>query len=128
MQRYMPGKLPQNGDWRSEPMQKERFSPLQAVVALGEHVRTEHGRVGVQQLMNALSPFLNGELGEQAARQLGVQPPKPQPERTEHKPQQGSGHGAMDMERMLKLMQSLQSGKEGLDPQLLMQLMQNKGG
>ena len=34
----------------------------------------------------------------------------------------------MDMERMLKLMQSLQSGKEGLDPQLLMQLMQNKGG
>ena len=125
MQRYMPGRLPQNGDWRGEPMQKERFSPLQAVVALGEHVRTEHGRVGVQRLLNALSPFLNGELGEQAAKQLGVQPPKPQPERA---PQQGGGHGAMDMDRMLKLMQSLQSGKEGLDPQLLMQLMQKKGG
>lgn len=108
-------------------MQKERFSPLQAVVALGEYVRTEHGRVGVQQMVNALSPFLDGELGEQAARQLGVPPPKPRPERAEHKPQQGSGRSAMDMERMLKLVRSMQSGKEGLDPQLLMQLMQNKG-
>ena len=62
MQRYMPGRLPQNnGEWPGGPAQ-QRLSPLQAAVALGEHVRTEHGRAGVQRLVAALSPLLPGDV------------------------------------------------------------------
>ena len=116
MQRYMPGRLPYSGGERPGGPAQPRVSPLQAAVALGEYVRTEHGRAGAQRFVAALSPLLPGELLEQAARQLGVQPPAPP-----HEPQQ---RGAPDMDRMLALMQALQKGKDGLDPKLLMQKMQ----
>ena len=112
----MPGRLPYSGGERPGGPAQPRVSPLQAAVALGEYVRTEHGRAGAQRFVAALSPLLPGELLEQAARQLGVQPPAPP-----HEPQQ---RGAPDMDRMLALMQALQKGKDGLDPKLLMQMMQ----
>ena len=126
MQRYMPGRLPQNnGEWPGGPAQ-QRLSPLQAAVALGEHVRTEHGRAGVQRLVAALSPLLPGDVLEQAARQLGVSPPA----RAAQEPSGqggGAGMGGSGMEQMLTLMQALQKGRDGLDPKLLMQLMQARG-
>lgn len=112
----MPGRLPYSGGERPGGPAQPRVSPLQAAVALGEYVRTEHGRAGAQRFVAALSPLLPGELLEQAARQLGVQPPAPP-----HEPQQ---RGAPDMDRMLALMQALQKGKDGLDPKLLMQMIQ----
>lgn len=119
MQRYTPGRLPQSGEWQGGPTQ-QRLSPLQAAVALGEHVRTEHGRDGVQRFIAALSPLLPDEVLQPAAQQLGVNPPARGKEPSK-KQQQRSGP---DMEQMLRLMQALQKGKDGLDPKLLMQLMQ----
>lgn len=125
MQRYMPGKLPQSGDWQNDPTQ-QRYSPLQAVVALGEHVRSEHGRAGAQRLVAALSPLLEEDLLRQASQQLGVPPPAyaPAPVSSPSPPKKGGP----DMEQMLGMMQALQGGKGGLDPKILMQLMQKKGG
>jgi len=122
VQRYMPGKLPPNGDHGGGSAQAERISPLQAVVVLGEHVRSERGRVGVQSFLGALSSHLDEALLLRAAGQLGVEPPvSPKPK------EQGSK--GMDIEKMLSLMQLMQNGKGsgGLDPKLLMQLMQQRG-
>lgn len=123
MQRYTPGRLPQSGDWQGGPAQ-QRISPLQAAVTLGEHVRTEHGRAGVQRFVAALAPLLAEDLLQQAAQQLGVPCPA--------KPVQAAGpggpehRGEPDMKQMLALMQAMQKGGGGggLDPSLLMQLMQ----
>jgi len=120
VQRYMPGKLPPNGDWNGGAAQTGRISPLQAVVALGECVRSERGRVGVKALLDALSAHLDGELLCRAAEQLEVDPPSVKPQK-EHVAK------GMDMEKMLSLMQLMQNGKGGgLDPKLLMQLMQQR--
>ena len=63
----MPGRLPYSGGERPGGPAQPRVSPLQAAVALGEYVRTEHGRAGAQRFVAALSPLLPGELLEQAA-------------------------------------------------------------
>ena len=78
-------------------------SPLFCAVTLGETVREEHGRQGVQEYVKALAPLLPRELVDQLAYRLNVPaptpPPPPQPAPPPPpKPQQP------DMEKLLQMM------------------------
>ncbi|MBQ2202409.1 MAG: hypothetical protein II412_07525 [Clostridia bacterium] len=52
-------------------------SPLSCAVTLGEAVRDEHGRAGVEAYVKALSPLLPRELIDQLAYRLNVPIPAP---------------------------------------------------
>ena len=85
-------------------------SPLSCAVTLGEAVRDEHGRAGVEAYVKALSPLLPRELIDQLAYRLNVpipapaappQPPPPPPVQRSPQP---------DMEKlflMMRLMEQL---------------------
>ena len=72
--------------------QRNGPSPLSCAVLLGEAVRDEHGRAGVEAYVKALAPLLPRELVDQLAYRLNVPvpappcppapppPPKPQPD------------------------------------------------
>ena len=80
--------------------QRNGPSPLSCAVMLGEAVRDEHGRAGVQQYVKALSPLLPQSLIDQLAYRLNVSvpapPSPPPPSRSAQQP---------DMERLFQMMQ-----------------------
>ena len=57
------------------PPQRTGPSPLSCAVALGETVREEHGRAGVQAYVKALAPLLPQSLIDQLAYRLNVPAP-----------------------------------------------------
>lgn len=59
--------------------QRNGPSPLSCAVLLGEAVRDEHGRAGVEAYVSALSPLLPREFIDQLAYRLNVPVPKPAP-------------------------------------------------
>ena len=59
--------------------QRNGPSPLSCAVALGEAVRDEHGRAGVEGYVKALSPYLPPSLIDQLAYRLNVPVPVPAP-------------------------------------------------
>ena len=59
--------------------QRNGPSPLSCAVVLGEAVRDEHGRAGVEAYVKALSPLLPRELIDQLAYRLNVPAPTPAP-------------------------------------------------
>ena len=85
-------------------MQPQRTgpSPLACAVSLGEAVREEHGRAGVEQYVKALAPLLPRELIDQLAYRLNVPvpaapPPPPSPPQKPPMP-------LPDMEKLLQMM------------------------
>ncbi len=85
--------------------QKTGPSPLSCAVILGEAVRDEHGRSGVEAYVKALVPLLPPSMIDQLAYRLNVPvpapappPPPPQPAPPAQRPQQP------DMERLLQMM------------------------
>lgn len=83
--------------------QRNGPSPLSCAVILGEAVRDEHGRAGVETYVKALSPLLPRELIDQLAYRLNVPAPAPPcppppPAPLPPRPQQP------DMEKLLHLM------------------------
>ena len=57
--------------------QRNGPSPLLCAVTLGEAVRDEHGRTGVEAYVSALAPLLPRELIDQLAYRLNVPVPAP---------------------------------------------------
>ncbi len=57
--------------------QRNGPSPLLCAVTLGEAVRDEHGRAGVEAYVNALAPLLPRDLTDQLAYRLNVPAPSP---------------------------------------------------
>lgn len=101
--------------------------PLSAASALADFIRIEHGRDGVRRYLAALNPLLPREFLVELCSVLGESPPPPYAppipvERDEKRPS-----GPNPQELML-LMQALNGSKEGggLDPKLLLKLMQQK--
>ena len=95
-------------------MQPQRTgpSPLACAVALGESVREEHGRAGVEQYVKALAPLLPRDLIDQLAYRLNVPvpaappPPPPPPAPPAPKPMQ-----LPDMERLFQMMRLMEQLK-----------------
>ena len=89
-------------------MQPQRTgpSPLSCAVTLGEAVREERGRAGVEQYVNALAPLLPRDLVDQLAYRLSVPtppvplpPPPPPPPQPQKPPMQ-----MPDMEKLFQMM------------------------
>ncbi len=59
--------------------QRNGPSPLSCAVILGEAVRDEHGRAGVEAYVKALAPLLPRDLIDQLAYRLNVPVPQPAP-------------------------------------------------
>ena len=59
--------------------QRNGPSPLSCAVVLGEAVRDEHGRAGVEAYVKALAPLLPPSMIDQLAYRLNVPVPAPAP-------------------------------------------------
>ena len=84
-------------------------SPLACAVTLGEAVREEHGRAGVEQYVKALAPLLPRDTIDQLAYRLNVPvpaaPPPPPP------PSQKPPMQMPDMERLFQMMRLMEQLK-----------------
>ncbi len=87
--------------------QRNGPSPLSCAVTLGEAVRDEHGRAGVEAYVKALTPLLPPSLIDQLAYRLNVPvpapcpPPAPPPPPPPPKPQP-------DMEKLFQMMRLME--------------------
>lgn len=114
------------------PQQQANLQPIGAAAMLGEFIRTEHGREGVRRYLAAINPLVPHDILERIAAQLGenappeIRPPQPQQQATpiEHDPPPKKNN--MSPEQMLILMQAMNGGDGGIDPKILMQLLQKK--
>ena len=92
-------------------IQPQRTGPslLACAVTLGEAVREEHGRAGVEQYVKALAPLLPRDMIDQLAYRLNVPvpaaplPPPPPPQKP---PMQ-----MPDMERLFQMMRLMEQLK-----------------
>ncbi len=86
--------------------QRNGPSPLSCAVTLGEAVRDEHGRAGVEAYVKALLPLLPRDLVDQLAYRLNVPVPvpipPPPPPAPPPKPQQP------DMEKLFQMMRLME--------------------
>ena len=81
-------------------------SPLACAVTLGEAVREEHGRAGVEQYVKALAPLLPRDTIDQLAYRLNVPVPAaplPPPPPSQKPPMQ-----MPDMERLFQMMRLME--------------------
>ena len=87
-------------------MQPQRTdpSPLFCAVTLGEAVREEHGRQGVQEYVKALAPLLPANLIDQLAYRLNVPAPAAPPPPPPPAPPVQKSAPAPDMEKLLQMM------------------------
>lgn len=112
------------------PQQQANLQPIGSAAMLGEFIRTEHGREGVRRYLAAINPLVPHDILERIAAQLGepappeLRPPQPQPTPIEHDPPPKKNN--MSPEQMLMFMQALNGGDGGVDPKILMQLLQKK--
>ena len=86
--------------------QRNGPSPLSCAVVLGEAVRDEHGRAGVEAYVKALAPLLPPSMIDQLAYRLNVPvpvptppPPPPAPPAPQKPPMQ-----MPDMEKLFQMM------------------------
>ena len=85
--------------------------PLTCALVLAEQVRSERGRIGVEQYVRSVGPLLPPTLAEELSRRLGVPlpppvtpgPPPPPPNK---KPPENSG-GNLDIQQLLRIMSCL---------------------
>ena len=85
--------------------------PLTCALVLAEQVRSERGRIGVEQYVRSVGPLLPPTLAEELSRRLGVPlpppatpgPPPPPPSK---KPPENSG-GNLDIQQLLRIMSCL---------------------
>ena len=84
------------------PPQRTGPSPLTCAVTLGETVREEHGRAGVQAYVKALAPLLPPSMTDQLAYRLNVPVPAPPPPPSAPPVQKNAP--PPDMEKLLQMM------------------------
>ena len=83
--------------------QRNGPSPLSCAVVLGEAVRDEHGRAGVEAYVKALAPLLPPSMIDQLAYRLNVPVPAPAPPPPPPAPQKPSMQ-MPDMEKLFQMM------------------------
>ena len=90
--------------------QRTGMSPLSCAVTLGEAVRDEHGRAGVEAYVKALAPFLPEKLIDQLAYRLNVPVPAPQsaPPPPNPPPPPPAPKQQPDMERLFQMMRLME--------------------
>ncbi len=98
--------------------QRNGPSPLSCAVVLGEAVRDEHGRAGVEAYVKALAPLLPRDLCDQLAYRLNVPVPAPAPPPPPPPLPPPPQRPAMQMPDMEKLFQMMR----------LMEQLKPKGG
>ena len=82
-------------------------SPLACAAALGEYIRIECGKQGVQEFVLSLARLVPSTLSEQLAQRLNAEPPPPPPPlfaRHEPPPKRQE----MGMDQMMQMMQMMQ--------------------
>ena len=84
--------------------QRNGPSPLSCAVILGEAVRDEHGRSGVESYVKALAPLLPRDLIDQLSYRLGVPVPVPAPPPPPPPPPQPAQKSQPDMEKLFQMM------------------------
>ena len=112
-----PGSIPDRG---------AAVSPLAAAFSLGEFIRAEHGTAGLKRFLLSLNPLLPYDMIQQLAAKYAMpappKPPEPVIPQTVEKQEKPAG---MSPEQLMLLMNALNGGQSGgLDPALLMKLMQ----
>ena len=86
--------------------------PLTCALVLAEQVRSERGRIGVEQYVRSVGPLLPATLAEELSRRLGGPlpppsvPPGPPPPPPNKKPPENSG-GNLDIQQLLRIMSCL---------------------
>lgn len=88
--------------------QRNGPSPLSCAVVLGEAVRDEHGRAGVEAYVKALTPLLPPSMIDQLAYRLNVPVPAPTPPSPSPPPPpapQKPPPQTPDMEKLFRMMQ-----------------------
>lgn len=82
-------------------------SPLSCAVALGEYIRIEYGKQGVQEFVHSLAHLVPMDMCGQLAEQLRVETPSPPPPLyREHAPQ--PKRPEMGMDQLMQMMQMMQ--------------------
>lgn len=76
--------------------------PLTCALILAEQVRSERGRLGVEQYVRCVGPLLPPPLAQELSHRLNIPLPPP-PEPPNKKPPEG-GQGGLDMQQLLRLM------------------------
>ena len=84
--------------------QRNGPSPLSCAVVLGEAVRDEHGRAGVEAYVKALASLLPPQLIDQLAYRLSVPVPTPPPCPPPPPPQPPQPQKMPDMEKLFQMM------------------------
>ncbi len=86
--------------------------PLTCALVLAEQVRSERGRLGVEQYVRSAGPLLPPQLAEELSRRLGIPlppppaplgPPPPPPNK---RPPERNGSG-LDMQQLLRILSCL---------------------
>ena len=93
------------------PQQRTGLSPLTCAITLGEAVRDEHGRAGVQCYVQALAPLLPRELVDQLAYRLNGPVPQPPPCPPPPPPPAPKPNQAPDMEKLFQMMRLMEQLK-----------------
>lgn len=88
--------------------QRNGPSPLSCAVFLGETVREEHGRAGVETYVKALAPLLPRELIDQLAYRLNVPVPAPAPLCPAPPPPPPPPKQQPDMEKLFQMMRLME--------------------
>ena len=88
--------------------QRNGPSPLSCAVVLGEAVRDEHGRAGVETYVKALAPLLPRELIDQLAYRLNVPVPAPTPLCPAPPPPPPPPKQQPDMEKLFQMMRLME--------------------
>ena len=90
--------------------QRNGPSPLSCAVVLGEAVRDEHGRAGVETYVKALAPLLPASMIDQLAYRLNVPAPAPAPPPLPPPPPQSQKPPMQmpDMEKLFQLMRLME--------------------
>ncbi len=83
-------------------------SPLSCAVTLGEAVRDEHGRAGVEAYVKALAPLLPRDLIDQLAYRLNVPVPAAPPPPPPPPPPVSKSAQAPDMEKLFQMMRLME--------------------
>ncbi len=86
--------------------QRNGPSPLSCAVILGEAVRDEHGRAGVEAYVKALAPLLPPSLIDQLAYRLNVPVPAPCPPPAPPPPPPSKPQP--DMEKLFQMMRLME--------------------
>ncbi len=129
MQQRIYGRGPRMMNPEPQGMRVEADDPLGGAVMLGAMIRGEYGREGVQRFVNRIAQLVPRAFLEQLSEQLDVTaPPRELPPEREPPAEKKREGPPIPPELLMQLMNKgkASEGGGGLDPSMLIKLLQNK--